>query len=72
MLAGNDTAPSNTDPYAMAPPEGADWIKTGPHVMIVNAVGMLAGYSGGENPDTTKPYIMWEGTPYEHLMIPIE
>ena len=41
--------------------------------MIVNSKGVLAGYtSGGGHPDTTKPYIMWEGTPYEHLMIPIK
>ena len=33
---------------------------------------MMAGYTGGPNPDPTKPYIMFEGTPYAHLMIPVE
>ena len=71
MLQGGP-AGSNTDPYAMKPPPGEKWVATGPHVMIVNAKGILAGYKGGAHPDTTKPYIMWEGTPYEHLMIPIK
>ena len=71
MLQGGPTG-SNTDPYQMTPPEGKKWVETGPHVMIVNAKGLLAGYSGGESPDTTVPYLMWQGTPYEHLMVPIQ
>ena len=71
MLQGGPSG-SNTDPYAMTPPAGEKWVETGPHVMIVNATGMMAGYSGGAHPDTTKPYIMWEGTPYAHLMLPIQ
>jgi hypothetical protein len=23
------------------------------------------------NPDTSAPYVMWAGTPYEHMMVPI-
>ena len=71
MLQGG-TDSSNTDPYANMEPEGKTWFETGPHLMIANARGLLAGYKGGETPDTTVPYIMWEGTPYEHLMIPTE
>jgi hypothetical protein len=71
MLQGGP-AGSNIDPYAKEPPAGETWVDTGPHVMIVNAVGMMAGYPGGAKPDTTKPYVMWEGTPYEHLMLPIQ
>lgn len=71
MLMGGP-AGSNTDPYMMAPPEGQSWVETGPHVMIVNSKGFFDGYKGGETPDTTVPYIMWEGTPYEHLMIPTQ
>ena len=29
------TDASNTDPYGQKPPEGKDWVKTGPHVMVV-------------------------------------
>lgn len=71
MLQGGP-AGSNSDPYAMTPPEGETWVETGPHVMIVNTKGLMAGYPGGATPDTTKPYVMWEGTPYEHLMLPTQ
>lgn len=36
MLAGGTVA-SNVDPYAKKPTAGNQWIKTGPHVMIVGA-----------------------------------
>ncbi|MEA3063502.1 MAG: hypothetical protein QOJ94_3283 [Sphingomonadales bacterium] len=71
MLAGGTDA-SNTDPYAKAPTGGGDWIKTGPHVMIVGSKAVLAGYPSGPGPDTKAPYVMWAGTPYAHLMIPVE
>jgi hypothetical protein len=70
MLAGGTDA-SNTDPYAAAPADGAEWISTGPHVMIVNATELMAGYPSEPVPETKAPYIMWAGTPYAHLMIPV-
>ena len=36
MLAGGTDA-SNTDPYATKPEPNNNWIKTGPHIMIVGA-----------------------------------
>ncbi|MFL6857242.1 MAG: hypothetical protein ACJ8EB_04970 [Allosphingosinicella sp.] len=71
MLAGGTDA-SNTDPYAKAPTQGGDWIKTGPHIMIVGSKAVLAGYPSGPGPDTKAPYVMWADTPYAHLMIPVE
>ncbi len=71
MLAGGTDA-SNTDPYATGPAEGNNWVSTGPHVMVLNAVDMMAGYPTDAAPDTSKPYVMWAGTPYQHLMIPVE
>lgn len=72
MLQGGPVG-SNMDPYATKPAAGEKWVATGPHIMIVGSKGTMAGYaSGGNHPDTTKPYIMWEGTPYEHLMISIK
>jgi hypothetical protein len=71
MLAGGTDA-SNTDPYAKAPTGGGDWIKTGPHVMVVGSKAVLASYPSGPSPDTKGPYVMWAGTPYAHLMIPVE
>jgi hypothetical protein len=71
MLAGGTDA-SNTDPYATGPADGNAWISTGPHVMVMNAGDMMAGYPTEPVPDTSQPYVMWAGTPYQHLMIPVE
>jgi hypothetical protein len=70
MLAGGTDA-SNTDPYAEKPSAQNHWVKTGPHVMIVGDAELLAHYPSGADPDTTRPYVMWAGTPYAHLMIPV-
>jgi hypothetical protein len=69
MLKGG-TAASNTDPFATKPPEGADWIHDGPHVMVMNAPSTMALYP--DKPDPTQPYVMFPGTPYAHLMIPVK
>jgi hypothetical protein len=70
MLAGGTDA-SNTDPYATAPTSQNHWVQTGPHVMILNAPSLLQNYPHSADPDTSKPYVMWAGTPYEHLMVPV-
>jgi hypothetical protein len=70
MLAGGTDA-SNVDPYSEHPARGAPWVQTGPHVMVVGSASLLAGYPSGPHPDTSRPYVMWAGTPYAHLMIPI-
>jgi hypothetical protein len=71
MLAGGTDA-SNTDPYATKPTGDNNWVSTGPHIMIVGAKGVMEGYPRDPKPDTKKPYVMWAGTPYEHLMIPVK
>jgi CubicO group peptidase (beta-lactamase class C family) len=69
MLQGG-TDPSNTDPFA-APPASADgWVVSPAHLMIV-APWDLSPADFSTNPQSGEPYIMWEGTPYEHLMIPL-
>lgn len=70
MLEGGTDA-SNTDPYATKPTADNDWVKTGPHVMVVGSKDILAGHPSGGKPDTTVPYVMWTGTPYAHLMVPV-
>ena len=70
MLEGGTDA-SNTDPYAAKPSANNHWIKTGPHVMIVGAdASFYDMYPKSADPDTSVPYVMWPGTPYQHLMIP--
>ncbi len=72
MLRG-DSGASNTDPYATGPQPDNHWIKTGSHVMIIGPVAKtMEGYPRTPDPDPTKPYVMWAGTPYEHLMIPVK
>jgi hypothetical protein len=72
MLAGGTDA-SNTDPYATKPDAGNHWIKTGAHVMIVGAEQSFYDmYPKNADPDTAVPYVMWAGTPYQHLMIPVK
>jgi len=70
MLQGGSDA-SNTDPFAQKPADGR-WLATGPHVMVVGAdAAFYAAYPSGANPDTTRPYVMWARTPYQHLMAPV-
>jgi hypothetical protein len=38
----------------------------------VNAGSQMAGYPEDADPDTSVPYVMWSGTPYAHLMIPVQ
>lgn len=70
MLAGDEGA-SNIDPYAEGPTEDNDWIKEGPHIMIlVSDPALLEGMS--TDPHNGGPYVMWKGTPYAHIMVPID
>lgn len=71
MLAGDNGA-SNTDPAATAATPMNHWIKTGPHVMILGPAAKSLGYPRTPDADPTKPYVMWAGTPYEHVMIPVK
>jgi hypothetical protein len=69
MLAGGSDA-SNTDPFATKPAAGGRWVDTGPHVMILNIGTKFDGYP--TTADNTKvPYVMFPGTPYAHLMLPV-
>lgn len=71
MLAGGTDA-SNTDPFAQKPEPNNHWIKTGPHVMVVGAdASFYDSYPKNADPDTKQPYVMWAGSPYQHLMAPV-
>jgi hypothetical protein len=70
MLAGDQGA-SNTDPYATGKTADNHWVVTGPHIMVFGPPAKALGYSKAKDPDPTKPYMMWAGTPYEHAMIPV-
>jgi hypothetical protein len=71
MLAGEGDAigVSNSDPYATEPHKSTDWVKEGPHLMIVVPDrAMLEGLST----DPSDPvYVMWKDTPYAHIMVKV-
>ena len=70
MLAGGSDA-SNMDPFGTKPAEGHEWVETGPHVMVVGSDSLNALYPSSPKPDTSKPYVMFGGTPYAHVMMPV-
>jgi hypothetical protein len=69
MLQG-DMPTSNTDPFATGPAPGNQWLPDGvPHIMlIVPDHGLLEGLP--TDPKNGGPWVMWKGTPYEHVMLP--
>jgi hypothetical protein len=69
MLAG-DQGVSNTDPFAMAPTADNHWVVTGPHTMLLLPdAKMLDAYPS--DPMAGGPYVMWKGTKYAHVMVPV-
>jgi hypothetical protein len=69
MLAG-DTGANNE---AAGLKSHEHWVQTGPHVMIVGPpVREMGGYPRNVDVhDPTQPYVMYPGTPYQHLMLPV-
>jgi hypothetical protein len=69
MLQG-DFPVSNTDPFATGPTPDNQWVAdSGPHVMmIVSDAALLEDLP--TDPANGGPWVMWKGTPYEHVMIP--
>jgi hypothetical protein len=70
MLRGDEGA-SNIDPFATEPTAANEWVTTGPHLMvIVPDPALLEGIP--TDPSGGGPYVMWRGTPFVHVMIPVE
>jgi hypothetical protein len=70
MLQGGSDA-SNTDPFATKPEEGEEWVSSPPHVMLI-IPGELGGNHAATDHHSGGPWVMYAGTPYEHLMVPVE
>jgi hypothetical protein len=69
MLAGDDDV-NNADPFDTKHDPGEVWVQEGPHLMIiVPDKKMLEGIS--DDPNNGGPYVMWNGTPYVHIMVPV-
>jgi hypothetical protein len=69
MLKGGNSA-SNTDPFATKPASGENWVWAPAHIMLF-PTGILDKSVYSTDPKNGGPWIMWAGTSYEHLMIPI-
>jgi hypothetical protein len=73
MLQG-DRGASTTDPFAKTASAGAnakDWVVAGPHIMVTTPnTASLAALSG--SPVGGIPWVMWKGTPYAHVMVPVK
>ena len=72
MLHG-DMGEDNTTPMVFNKEDSAEgqWIESGPHLMLMpkdpsSLKGMTTDFNSGG------PYIMFEGTGFDHLMIPVE
>jgi hypothetical protein len=69
MLNGDNGA-SNTDPYAMAASADNNWVVTGPHVMVLTSDTKLLDAMGTDW-KAGGPWVMWKGTKYAHIMVPM-
>jgi len=72
MLQGGSDA-SNTDPFASQPPAGQQWVNSPAHVMFIPGPGQILDPTNfSTDPTSGGPWIMFPGTPYAHLMVPMK
>jgi hypothetical protein len=69
MLQGGSVA-DNDDPSILEPPAGQEWQVDPPHVMVVFPEKLDPAIFSSD-PQSGEPWIMFGGTPYEHLMVPV-
>jgi hypothetical protein len=68
MLQG-DEGSSNSDPYGTKE-TSSDWVVAGPHLMIL-APDPAVLDDMTTDPHNGGPWVMWQGTPYAHIMVPV-
>jgi hypothetical protein len=69
MLRGDQGA-SNIDPYATGPAADNQWVVSPPHIMVLyQDPKMLDAFP--TDPKSGGPWVMWKGTPYAHVMVPV-
>jgi hypothetical protein len=70
MLQG-DRGVSNIDPFATSPTPDNQWVQSGPHLMVITPdPAQLSALP--TDPANGGPWIMWPGTPYAHVMVPVQ
>ncbi len=70
MLRGGQVA-SDTDPFKMAPDSGQQWLVDPPHLMIVMPNPRQSFATLPTTRTAAGPWVMYAGTPYAHLMVPL-
>jgi hypothetical protein len=68
MQGGSD--PSMTDPFATAPPAGSDYVTTPPYLIVIPA-GDPRTLTSDHVRSGGREAVMWGGTPYAHLHVPL-
>lgn len=69
MMHG-DAGASETDPFAMSATADNRWVRSGPHLMVVVPdPKALEGLP--TTADSGGPWVMWAGTPWAHVMVPV-
>ncbi|HEY3605079.1 MAG TPA: hypothetical protein VGL04_10430, partial [Sporichthyaceae bacterium] len=68
MQGGSD--PSMTDPFATAPSNGAQYVTTPPYLIVIPA-GDPRLLTASSVPSGGGEAVMWGGTPYAHLHVPL-
>jgi hypothetical protein len=69
MLRG-DKGGSNTDPFATRPTADNQWVIAPAHLMLLfEDSKMLESFP--TDPKNGGPWVMFKGTPYAHLMVPV-
>ncbi len=70
MIAPGGAYGSNTDPFAEKAASGNEWGYDPPHVMLlVTDPSALQGIPTARQ--NGAPWVMWRGTPYAHIMVPV-
>ena len=69
MLRG-DKGASNTDPFATGPTADNQWVVSPPHIMVLVPDAKMLD-SLPTDPHTGGAWVMWKGTKYAHIMVPI-
>lgn len=71
MLQGSVDA-SNADPFKQQPDSGQEWLVDPPHLMWISPDPRVLDAFPSEHQPEKGPYVMFKGTPYAHLMIPVK
>ena len=69
MLQG-DAMVNNDDPTATDPNDGGVWVQEGPHLMLLMPTSMPLD-DLNHDPSAGGAYVMWGGTPLQHVMVPV-